>query len=332
MTCSDRAGARGLCLTAGIIGPAASTALAPEAMARPGCGLHVHSVFPSTINLTVDGSDFLVSLTGPEGEAFPHAVALRSTVDFRSLQLAVGDPGRLVGGCLRLKTKEGTVSVDIQTAARPIRRVLPTLSVYDRGGSFSAAAHRLVGCQAAIVSDLRIDAIVDGAYDRGRTIPGLGAALCRAACALLSDVRPAASPMDRRGCISRHVSALLGAGRGLTPSGDDFLCGFLAAARSSRPPDNRMLLAAQNVDAAVCESIEEGIASTGDVSATLLRLAIAGFWPGPLAALADGFALGERQTTREALDELCAIGHSSGADIATGFLAGHSVFLNGDVS
>ena len=126
--------------------------------------------------------------------------------------------------------------------------------------------------------------------------------------------------------ISRRVSALLGAGRGLTPCGDDFLCGFLAAARAALPAGALQRLALQRIDDTMCSSIRENIAATGDISATLLLLAVRGFWPGPLAALAQGLAVGDRSGALVALDELCAFGHSSGADIATGFLTGHHAF------
>jgi hypothetical protein len=70
------------------------------------------------------------------------------------------------------------------------------------------------------------------------------------------------------------------------------------------------------------EAVQESIPSTGEISASMLRGALRGHWSAPLADLADALA-GERQfDALRALGALCGLGHSSGADIATGFLYG----------
>jgi hypothetical protein len=308
------------------VGPAAS-----DAFSTPGSLLRVHSVFSSTANLAVEGSDFLVALTGPRGAAWPQAVALRSFEDFDVLPLGVGDPGRLADCSLRLETRGGTVSLDFGAAARPARRVLATISDLDKGGAFHDCVLRLQQYQARIHADLRIDAVMGLEMGPGNAMAPPGAALCRSARAFCSvvraQVRGGAAVERIREIAARRVSALLGAGRGLTPSGDDFLCGFLAAVRSARPKEEGSRLAAMEIDDAICASIEEMIDSTGEVSASLLRLAMRGFWSGPVTDLVQGLAIGDASGTPTALDELCAIGHTSGADIATGFLVGHHAFL-----
>jgi hypothetical protein len=319
------------------IGPAASMALLTRCS-----GLRVHSVFSSTVNLEVEGSDLLVALTGPQGVVFPQAVALRGPRNFATLALDVGDRGRLIDSCLQLNTAGGTVKVDLRAAARPVRRVLATITDFDTGGAFRACTLRLAEYQAAISADLRIEAVLgpamDSESDSERTGAFLGAALCGSARALLAEARAMQSialiePGGHGGApcresFSRLISALLGAGRGLTPAGDDFLCGFLAAARATCPWQERHRLAAKEIEEAMCESIEQGIASTGEISASLLRIAMRGYWPGALADLTQGLAVGDRSGTLLALDELCQFGHSSGADIATGFLCGHHALLH----
>jgi hypothetical protein len=57
-------------------------------------------------------------------------------------------------------------------------------------------------------------------------------------------------------------------------------------------------------------------------------MAIRGYWPRPLADLLGGIAAGHRGPSLLALDELCALGHSSGSDIATGFLCGHYALIS----
>ena len=65
---------------------------------------------------------------------------------------------------------------------------------------------------------------------------------------------------------------------------------------------------------------------THAISATFLECAIAGSFPETVRVLAAAFA-GSRaghahEGPRQALDDLCALGHCSGMDTATGFLFG----------
>ena len=108
------------------------------------------------------------------------------------------------------------------------------------------------------------------------------------------------------------MAALVGLGHGLTPSGDDFLCGFLAAARGACP---RLADALQ-------DAAENNLDRTGVISASLVRCAIEGSadaagraGEGPCPGGRSGIAGGAGR-------ELCTLGHSSGCDIATGFLFG----------
>jgi len=314
MNFSDATCIRDVNLKALTIGPAALVALS-----SPRAALRVHSIFSSTVNLVVEGSAFLVALTGPRGAVYPQAVALGPD-DLAVPLLAVGDQGHSVGSCLNLTTIGGSVTVDFGAAARPVRRDLTTITDFDRGGAFYACSRRLAEYQATASADLRIDLVMGPETTAGSA---LGDALCRSARALLSRARARGG----RESLSRIVCALLGAGPGLTPAGDDFLCGFLAAARATRPSDGGGRRAME-IDGALCESIEESIALTGEISASLLRLAIRGYWPRPLADLLGGIAAGHRGVSLLALDELCALGHSSGSDIATGFLCGHYALIS----
>jgi hypothetical protein len=328
MICFDRPGAvpaekmPSLSLEAMAIGPAASTALSTAS-----CRLRVHSVFSSTVNLAVEGSDILVSLTGPRGAVYPQAVAVRHSRDFCTLPLAIGDRGRLAAASLQLNTKAGSFTVDLRAAVRTGRRDLTVITDLDKGGAFRAVLGRLIDIQTAQSSDLRVDEVMGREGGSESAVTSLGAALCRLGGALFREARSGALMAQIHGSFSRHVSALMGAGRGLTPSGDDFICGFLAATSAAGPLVARRRLAAKQADFAMRESIKERIASTGEISASFLRMAMLGFWPGPLVDIVQGLAAGDRCSVLAALDELCAFGHSSGADIATGFLSGLYAFL-----
>jgi hypothetical protein len=115
---------------------------------------------------------------------------------------------------------------------------------------------------------------------------------------------------------------LLGLGAGLTPAGDDFLCGLLAAlwCTSVEGGPDRAFVHAWGA------ALSRRLDATTAISASFLECAIAGCFPGSVTALAAAFAgdpaTGAGKGPRAALDRLCALGHSSGMDTATGFLFG----------
>ncbi len=135
-------------------------------------------------------------------------------------------------------------------------------------------------------------ALDPGAAGRLAVVPAdLGPArdqLPESALTLLADGDPAAVP------------ALVGRGDGLTPVGDDVLCGWLVAAR-----------AAGRDTGAIARTVEVHLHRTTGLSATLLRHAAAGEAIAPFRAVlaaADAAAVGV----------LLAVGHTSGAGMLLG--------------
>ncbi|MEA5151225.1 MAG: DUF2877 domain-containing protein [Oscillospiraceae bacterium] len=104
------------------------------------------------------------------------------------------------------------------------------------------------------------------------------------------------------------LTELLGLGEGLTPSGDDFLCGVLAGSRFAGTQD------ATAFREALCEILEARLDRTNDISAAFLRCALQGQFSRPVIALAQGVCL------RVAVESFAAIGHSSGADTLSGMI------------
>ena len=276
------------------VGPAASRALS-----MPGAAVRLHSLFASTANLAVERAAILVALTGPSGARYPHAVALEGVSDFPTLPVSTGDAGRLHADGIHLHGQHGDLLVSLRHACRPRPRVLPLI---DRtGDALRAAARRLDDIQSRSVFDLRFSSLLGGPA-AGSSV---AAALSRSARALCG-ARPGPG-------LSRAVSALVGAGAGLTPSGDDFLSGLMAASRASGDAA---------LTRALGDAVQRNLAATGDVSASLLLCAVDGYWPDPLVDLADALAVDNASAAVDAVDGLCGMGHSSGSDIATGFLFG----------
>jgi hypothetical protein len=111
---------------------------------------------------------------------------------------------------------------------------------------------------------------------------------------------------------------LLGLGPGLTPSGDDIVAGALCALR--------LLGGEKTFTAALADHVTgAALTRTTALSATLLRLAA----QGDVAAEVGRVFMGI--TGHACLDEparrLLEIGHTSGADLAAGLLAGGAAAL-----
>jgi len=113
------------------------------------------------------------------------------------------------------------------------------------------------------------------------------------------------------GDVLGAATALGGAGPGLTPAGDDALAGILIAARARG-------------GYAVEEELVEAAAAarTTTLAGAFVRWAARGQSIAPVHDLLGALAQGDRRTAKAARDELCALGASSGADLALGLRLG----------
>ena len=105
------------------------------------------------------------------------------------------------------------------------------------------------------------------------------------------------------------MGSLVGAGPGLTPSGDDVLCGVLLGLRLAAEPT-----ALERVHAAVVPRL----GATTTLSASLVREAAAGYAVPDLVRLGAALAAGDRDEAAGATQALLAIGHTSGRDLLAG--------------
>ena len=100
------------------------------------------------------------------------------------------------------------------------------------------------------------------------------------------------------------VAALLGAGPGLTPSGDDLLCGLLAGLQTSDPHGVYLRLTA---------SIEQQLTRTGDISQEYLTQSCRGWLSENMERLID--TLCHDKPLDDAFNRLAARGQTSGLDL-----------------
>ncbi len=318
MTCSEGLLLR---LEARTLGPAA--AWAP---AVPGTSLRVHSIFAGTLNLEAEAGDSLVTLMGPSGSIYPHTVALAQPVDFRAWRLRPGCHALLQAGILSLHGEDVTVEVDLGGAEQAALRPLPRLVQLGTAHPFCVV--RLAELQGRQGCELRMDS----QHRPGVETAGMSGRLRRAALDLgqaaheiLHPPGRVGDPLDRtlpdgvavHPTLARAVAALVGLGPGLTPAGDDFLCGFLAAAHAGAP----------DLVPALAAAVEANLHRTCRISGLLVRCAVRGFWPSPLVDLAQALAAKQVPEALVALVEMGEMGHSSGLDLATGFLFGLEALL-----
>jgi len=115
--------------------------------------------------------------------------------------------------------------------------------------------------------------------------------------------------------VERCARALIGLGPGLTPSGDDTLCGFMLGRAVAGSSDGA-------TDDAVRSAIREADGRTTDFSAVQLALAAHGRFGEALLDVAEALATGGRRRVRAAVARCLGQGATSGADALLGFVAG----------
>ena len=274
--------------------------------------VRVHSVFHSALNLNSPHGELLTVLSA-EADDSPRGVRLASVEDFSALGLRAGDGGVFTVGEIVLDRSAGRtpLRVDCTAARRLTATHAPPLG--DDDASWSAGAARLEALQERAAADLRIAPLLTLAQPFG----AMGERLTQAALDLGRGVQ--AGRLD----AIRHAAArLVGLGQGLTPAGDDFLCGFLVAGWCRRAAG----LARAHLLASFAEVVRELLGQTTEISASFLRDALTGRISPPLAALAEACSAAPGSDLDCALRRLAAIGHSSGLDAATGFFYGAIVW------
>ncbi|MDO4322745.1 MAG: DUF2877 domain-containing protein [Lachnospiraceae bacterium] len=252
----------------------------------------VHSVYRKTVNLALEGE--LLALQAAGSPLSPISLITNLTAgEINALALSPGASVLVQDHVILVNGTNGTCLFDLQTA-----------SIHNLGLSKDLSSEACTYLQKEIFHALSLrDA---GSFEllftdraRAESIPFLAAAQRR-----LSDA-------DRllQGCCWEDAAAvlcrLIGLGLGLTPGGDDFLCGVLAGLilAGYRAHPFALTLSAQ---------IKGHLGDTNDISAAFLRCALQG-----------QFSLAVNRLTAlpsasEMLALFCKIGHSSGTDTLCG--------------
>jgi len=226
------------------------------------------------------------------------ALELDSRFDFAGRGVCAGDRVSSDGASLEVACVEMLMHVDLRNAAR-----------YD--GFAPELAHPLDACLLELLAD---------SARRHRDAASGGATLAAAA-ATRCDSWLERLALGVRECdaaaAKQAASALVGLGPGLTPSGDDALCGFMLGRRLSG--------VASAADAAVNAVASGATGLTTDVSAVQLALAAQGRFGEPLLEVAEALAGGFTPQLRVAVARCLSQGATSGADGLLGLAAGASL-------
>jgi hypothetical protein len=277
----------------------------------------VHSVFRQACNLWLETGELLTLLSCPKGNV-PHGIRLDTSFHSVFLHgLRVGQSAACRGGILRIDGAD--FSVDLRPAhlwhidltelhidlCRPTQArswvvAWSELNMHYHPGGISEnlGTFFLPGVRPAMpaVSAILLQQGTD-------TIPSLLQATCHLR---LSDVM-------------LSIRSLIGLGHGLTPSGDDFLVGYMTGlwcTAKTNPSRVRFLTA-------LGSELSDVSQNTNKISGTFLRSAAKGHVSEPIAKLAQQLNQANdmsslRATTQTALQ----VGHTSGSDGVLGLLLG----------
>jgi hypothetical protein len=272
----------------------------------------VHSVFDEAVNLQPENANRLLTLLTAGCADLPQGVRIATPEGF-SFEAHLQPVNRIKcrGGILA--DDQGRFEVDLSSAKR-WKCSLPTLAA-DETTSQVVSAWTMVWQmlnqrQRETKTDLRAEALLHPSNHEGN-------AVSRKIGGLLRELVEAVRGFDIS--VETSLEGLIGLGNGLTPSGDDFLVGFLAGLRCyTDERDNHRNYLREFGKLVIRHSYR-----TNDISRTFLYHAAHGQVNSRLADLATAIAQGEiTGHLQETAEKAIRVGHTSGMDTVTGLLVG----------
>jgi hypothetical protein len=269
------------------------------------------------LNMRVAEHPILYSLVTSESQSHPAAAVIRSQnrrdVDISDWPIEIGSKGRFTGRSLIIEGRED-ISIDFSQAKKNAPERMPQINSTDPNliTRIELAESILKTMQISGKTGLHYSIL----WDRNAAAPTFAGRIGAAARELseaLSNTR------DEREHVVSALGKLIGLGEGLTPSGDDFLVGYLASLHCGESEEWRLIAA----DIMKLELLK----ATNAVSASFLILAASGLFSKPLCTLAEAVGGSIDSDIGRSLEVLQGIGHSSGLDIAAGFLFGHRLVM-----
>ncbi|MBX3301495.1 MAG: DUF2877 domain-containing protein [Nitrospira sp.] len=277
----------------------------------------VHSVFHHACNLWLEPGMLLTLLPSQKGNV-PHGIRLHTPPEFTFVNLVqVGQPVACRGGILR--TGGSAFSVDLRSA-RPWHIDLQELHI-DLRQYAQAHSWAIAWCELKTFrrrSGLsKIPRVVSPSKERSYT-PTATEVFLQPSIHTISALLQATKDFQSEDARA-SIMPLIGRGPGLTPSGDDFLVGYLAGLWSTAcdSPSRRQFLAALKAE------IPALARNTNEISCAYLRSAVKGHIAEPIAKLAQQLKqANDMMSVRVATQAALQVGHTSGPDGVLGLLLG----------
>ena len=267
----------------------------------------VHSVFPHAVNLLSNG--LLYTLLSGKHLPTPCAASV-DIADFSSLQI---HPGSRVQASDDELTFHNQIILHFQNAVLfdPFFRAIPWKKDCIHTGlqeleQFLPAYRNRSAAAAFYMAFFMGDPQPSDCIQRE-----LSARMERLLCAF-----------PKREAVSFYAGELVGAGIGLTPAGDDFLCGLLLAFQRAENECSKKFR--QSLTAGVLQALKTK--TTTDVSRQMLLFHTQGRSPRLYEQLVEDLLSGSKEVSKDLL-ELEKVGYSSGIDLACGVASGFRLLL-----
>ena len=239
--------------------------------------------FDTAVYLAVGGHEEVLPVVTSDALMLPTSVRLPVRSDALRWGVDPGDTVLVGGSSLRV----GDHEVQVVRRWRPSRVTSAPVTV---------PAHRLAS-RAEQLATAAAGAAGAATGPAGPSLNIRSAAVIRAALSGSGDV------------VGARVRELVGAGAGLTPSGDDALCAVLLVLRG---------VGADGAHALVRAAVSAAAHRTTSQSATLLHAAAEGYAVPAVADLVRAVLCDDPAAGGPALAAVLAIGHSSGRDLVAG--------------
>ena len=276
----------------------------------------IHSIFHHACNVSLEGDGLITLVSSDKGNP-AQGIRLRTPSTFTFLnQLGVGQPVACRGGILRISGSE--LSVDLRTASLwhiDLKRLRIDLHQPETAQAWAIAWLELLKHK----SGSGISAMITG-IPALTQCPGILPieTLVERAVETVSVLIDATHNFEVDDAIAAF-RPLIGLGPGLTPSGDDFIVGYLTGLWSTAGSDSSRLRFISSLGA----WLSQAATGTNAISRTYMKSAVIGNVSEPIATLAQRVGQGKsmdsvRQATRTALQ----VGHTSGTDGVLGLLLG----------
>ncbi|MGO3859004.1 MAG: oxamate carbamoyltransferase subunit AllH family protein [Neisseriaceae bacterium] len=258
---------------------------------------HIHSAFDNTVNLTAPNLP-LLTLSNQKTDSLPLSL-MTQNVNFSSLSIQIGQAVHHDEHALYLPHHDA-----FALTAKPQSH---SLAVATDALDVAALSSALATLRATLKQQASPGSFVPSVGASAFEL-GLSRCLHQQAQTLQQTLRTAqAAPIDAA------VLGLLGLGVGLTPSGDDYLVGVLAALRLNQSAAP----AAAALSASISRHAER---QTNAISVQALSCASQYYFKSSLIDLIHSLAQGQTPAAVQHLSQLLQTGSTSGTDIAYGVL------------